>query len=62
VKAGNVGAAIRTLLHEGSLTLSGGWTCYRMQAITPVRYVESVDRITYFHRGHIIRIRAQKAL
>jgi hypothetical protein len=61
-KANSVASAIRTLLHEGSLTLSGGWTCYRMQVITPVRFVETIDRVAYWHKGHIIRIRSQKAL
>lgn len=60
-KANTVAAAIRSLLHENPLTLSDGWGCYRVQAITPVRFIETVDRVSYFHKGHIIRIQANKA-
>lgn len=55
--ANSLANAIRATLHEASLSLST-WTNYRTQAITPVRMVETIERVQYWHRGHIFRIRS----
>lgn len=59
--ADSIAAALYSLLHETPLSLSGGvWTNYRTQIAQPVRMTELVERVQYFHRGYLIRIRSSK--
>lgn len=45
---------------KAALTLTSGWKTHRVQTIQPVRFTEQIDRVQYYHRGYIIRIRASK--
>lgn len=55
-KANRLARAIYETLQEATLTLAT-WTNYRTQVVTSVRFQETIDRVQYWHRGHIIRIR-----
>ena len=60
LKALALADAIRETFNDASLTLSNGWSAYRCQILTPIRNSEVVNMVSYFRRGHLVRIRANK--
>jgi hypothetical protein len=60
VATGALAGAIRTALHEATLTLDAPWSAYRCQHQTDIMYPENVDRLILWHGGGTYRIRASK--
>lgn len=48
---------IRTTLHRKTLTMDPPFITYNCRQETPVRYPETIERITYWHMGAVYRIR-----
>jgi hypothetical protein len=53
----SIANAIYGVLHEVSLTLDAPYLVARSQRVAPVLYPENTERVTYYHRGGIYRIR-----
>lgn len=60
-QAGAIDDAIDTVLHGGTLTVSG-WTNFYMTRIGELKYTEpSAEGVEYYHRGGLYRIRLDKS-
>lgn len=55
-----VADAIRSALHEKSVTIDSPWTVVRCQETGAIAYVDDVDGKPFFRRGGIYRIRISK--
>ena len=60
-RAMTLGDAVRTTLHNATLTLGAGWTAYDCEHTGPAFFLpEQVESTQYFHAGSTYRIRAHE--
>lgn len=59
-EAANIQSAIDEALHEQTFTPGSGWAFVDCKLMTPVSYVEEVDRNQFFKRGGNYRTRVSE--
>lgn len=58
--AGNIASAIRDALNNQELNYGSGWKHIDCRETGLIDFVETVDRVQYYHSGGLYRLRASK--
>ena len=59
-EADTLGNAIRARLHKAAVSPGDGWSLMSLTEDTLFSYVEQTERVQYWHRGGVYRIRLSK--